>query len=63
MIDSKFDSLATSTDDSGQFVLADLEPRPYVVTAEAPGFSRDSRAFRPGNGPAPLHFALYPVEE
>lgn len=63
-VDSKSDTSSTLTDDTGKFVLAGLEPRPYVLIASAPGYSDEAKALSPSaDGAAQVHFSLRPTAQ
>ena len=61
-IDSRVEPLAAETDAQGKFVLPDLQPRPYVLVASAPGYASDVRGCEPSaSGVAQVHFSLHPL--
>jgi len=62
-VDSKREGAATTTDPLGRFVLADLDPRPYVILASAKGYAQDAKAYIPSPaGAGRVDLALYPAE-
>ena len=61
-IDSKGNGKAATTDPLGRFVLADLEPRPYVLLASAEGYVEQAKAYMLSPAtPAQVHFWLCPA--
>lgn len=62
-VDSRTESPSTLTDPLGRFVLSGLEPRAYVLVAEADGYSQEARAFSPDTaGAGRAHFGLRPAQ-
>jgi len=60
-VDSRSAARATTSDSTGRFIMADLQPGAYVLIASAEGFRPQARAFTPDvNGSGKLHFTLQP---
>jgi RNA polymerase subunit RPABC4/transcription elongation factor Spt4 len=60
-IDSRNGRRAAGTDPFGRFAFSDLDPKPYVLLASAPGYSTEAKPYTPDpTSAAQVHFSLYP---
>lgn len=60
-VDSKDEAARSVSDSAGRFLLSELDPRPYVLIASAPGYTSQAKAFTPtAVGIGQCHFTLMP---
>jgi hypothetical protein len=60
-VDSKDEAARSISDAAGRFLLSELDPRPYVLIASAPGYTSQAKAFTPmAVGSGQCHFTLMP---
>ena len=60
-VDSKDEAARSISDAAGRFLLSELDPRPYVLIASAPGYTPQAKAFTPmAVGSGQCHFTLMP---